>query len=59
MDIFEQHEAFGVEALDKMNSAKLLGPLVFGGGTMLRLCLGGEAGSHGVRIAAFPFEAAP
>lgn len=38
MDIFEQHEAFEIEVLDKMNSAKLLDPLVFGGGTMLRLC---------------------
>lgn len=38
MDIFEQHEAFEIEILDKMNSAKVLEPLVFGGGTMLRLC---------------------
>ena len=38
MDIFKQHEAFEIEILDKMNSAKLLDPLVFGGGTMLRLC---------------------
>lgn len=38
MDIFRQHEAFEIEILDKMNSAKLLEPLVFGGGTMLRLC---------------------
>ncbi|MBC8393584.1 MAG: nucleotidyl transferase AbiEii/AbiGii toxin family protein [Deltaproteobacteria bacterium] len=38
MDIFRQHEAFEIETLDKMNSAKVLEPLVFGGGTMLRLC---------------------
>ena len=38
MDIFSQHEAFEIEVLDKMNSAKVLEPLVFGGGTMLRLC---------------------
>lgn len=38
MDIFRQHEIFQIEVLDKMNSAKLLEPLVFGGGTMLRLC---------------------
>lgn len=38
MDIFKQHEAFEIEVLDKMNSAKVLEPLVFGGGTMLRLC---------------------
>ena len=38
MDIFKQHEVLEIEMLDKMNSAKLLEPLVFGGGTMLRLC---------------------
>ena len=38
MDIFSLHEAFEIEILDKMNSAKVLDPLVFGGGTMLRLC---------------------
>ena len=38
MDIFKQHEAFEIEVLDKMNSARVLEPLVFGGGTMLRLC---------------------
>lgn len=38
MDIFKQHEVFQIEVLDKMNSAKVLEPLVFGGGTMLRLC---------------------
>ncbi len=38
MDIFRKHEEFEIEVLDKMNSAKLLEPLVFGGGSMLRLC---------------------
>jgi len=38
MDIFKLHELFEIEVLDKMNSARLLEPLVFGGGTMLRLC---------------------
>lgn len=38
MDILNQHELFEIEVLDKMRSFKLLEPLVFGGGTMLRLC---------------------
>jgi hypothetical protein len=38
MDILRQHEEFEIEVLDKMNSAKLLEPIVFGGGSMLRLC---------------------
>jgi len=38
MDIFRQHELFEIEVLDKMNSSKVLEPLVFGGGSMLRLC---------------------
>ncbi len=38
MDIFRKHEEFEIEVLEKMNSAKLLEPLVFGGGSMLRLC---------------------
>jgi hypothetical protein len=38
MDILRQHEIFEMEVLDKMNSSKLLDPLVFGGGSMLRLC---------------------
>lgn len=38
MDVFKKHEIFEIEALDKLNSAKMLEPLVFGGGTMLRLC---------------------
>jgi hypothetical protein len=38
MDTLQQHEVFEIEVLDKMNSARLLEPLVFGGGSMLRLC---------------------
>jgi len=38
MDISRQHEVFQIEVLEKMNSARMLEPLVFGGGTMLRLC---------------------
>jgi len=38
MDIFRQRETFEIEVLDKMKSAKVLEALVFGGGTMLRLC---------------------
>lgn len=38
MDILNSHEAFEMEALEVMNSEKLLDALVFGGGTMLRLC---------------------
>lgn len=38
MDIWEQHEVFEIEVLDRMKSIKALAPLVFGGGTMLRLC---------------------
>ena len=39
MDTFKQHEIFEIEVLDRiLKSAKLLDLLVFGGGTMLRLC---------------------
>src|SRR3989338_4770058 len=38
-DLIEQ-EKFELEVLDKLNSARLLDDLVFGGGTMLRLCHG-------------------
>jgi len=38
MKEFEIHEQFEIEVLDKLKSAHLLQPLVFGGGTMLRLC---------------------
>ncbi len=38
MDIFDKHEIFEIEVLEKLKNNKLLEPLVFGGGTMLRLC---------------------
>jgi len=38
-DLMKQ-EQFELEVLDKMNSAKMLKGLIFGGGTMLRLCYG-------------------
>ena len=38
MDTLRQHEVFEIEVLDKMKSAKVLDRLVFGGGSMLRLC---------------------
>ena len=38
MDILKKHEVFEIEVLEIMNSGKLLENLVFGGGTMLRLC---------------------
>ena len=38
MNIFEKHEIFEIEVLEKLKNARLLDPLVFGGGTMLRLC---------------------
>ncbi len=38
MNIFSRHEAFEIEVLDRMNSTRLLEPVVFGGGSMLRLC---------------------
>lgn len=38
MEIFEKHEQFEIEVLEKLKSNHLLQPLVFGGGTMLRLC---------------------
>ena len=38
MDILSQHEVFEIEVLDRMKSARVLEPLVFGGGSMLRLC---------------------
>ncbi|MBW1803705.1 MAG: nucleotidyl transferase AbiEii/AbiGii toxin family protein, partial [Deltaproteobacteria bacterium] len=38
MDFLRQHEIFEIEVLEGMNSAKLLDPLIFGGGSMLRLC---------------------
>ena len=38
MDELKRHEIFEMEVLEKLNSGKFLEPLVFGGGTMLRLC---------------------
>lgn len=38
MDTFKQHEQFEMEVLEKLHSTKVLAPLVFGGGAMLRLC---------------------
>lgn len=38
MNIFAQHESFEIEILEVLKNAKILDPLVFGGGTMLRLC---------------------
>ena len=38
MDTLKQHEVFEIEVLEKMSSARMLEPLVFGGGTMMRLC---------------------
>ena len=35
-----KHEQFELEVLDKLQSGRLLANLVFGGGTMLRLCHG-------------------
>ena len=35
-----QHEQFELEVLDRLNSGKFLANLIFGGGTMLRLCHG-------------------
>lgn len=38
MDMLEQHEQFEIEVLDALHRASILDRLVFGGGTMLRLC---------------------
>ncbi len=38
MDIFAKHEIFEIEVLEMLKNSRLLEPLVFGGGTMLRLC---------------------
>lgn len=38
MNIFQQHEIFEIEVLDWLRRSRALDPLVFGGGTMLRLC---------------------
>ncbi len=38
MNLLKQHEIFEMEVLERLRSARLLESLVFGGGTMLRLC---------------------
>ncbi|MFH1394854.1 MAG: nucleotidyl transferase AbiEii/AbiGii toxin family protein [Candidatus Omnitrophota bacterium] len=38
MNVLQKHEIFEIEVLNQLKSAKFLEPLVFGGGTMLRLC---------------------
>ncbi|NQT96274.1 MAG: nucleotidyl transferase AbiEii/AbiGii toxin family protein [Candidatus Marinimicrobia bacterium] len=38
MEIFESHEQFELEVLTRLQSARLLEQLIFGGGSMLRLC---------------------
>ena len=38
MDTLDKHEVLEIEVLEIMNSGRFLEPLVFGGGTMLRLC---------------------
>lgn len=38
MNILQQHEIFEIEVLDLLHRGRILNPLVFGGGTMLRLC---------------------
>ncbi|MDQ7053983.1 MAG: nucleotidyl transferase AbiEii/AbiGii toxin family protein [candidate division KSB1 bacterium] len=38
MNILEKHEVFEIEVLDRLKSVRILDSLVFGGGTMLRLC---------------------
>ncbi len=38
MDIYRQHEVFQIEVLDRMKTARVIDSLVFGGGSMLRLC---------------------
>lgn len=40
MQDLAKQEQFELEVLDRLNSEKLLGNLVFGGGTMMRLCFG-------------------
>lgn len=38
MNIFQKHEIFEMDVLQKLQSHRLLEQVVFGGGTMLRLC---------------------
>ena len=57
MDILRQHEIFEIEVLEGMNSAKLLDPLIFGGGSMLRLCH--ELNRHSVDLVFWFVKAIP
>jgi predicted nucleotidyltransferase component of viral defense system len=38
MELFRTHEIFEIDVLERLKNKKFLEPLVFGGGTMLRLC---------------------
>ena len=38
MSVLERHERFEIEVLDALRRARALDGVVFGGGTMLRLC---------------------
>ena len=38
MNPLEQHEIFEMEVLERLKSSRILEQLIFGGGTMLRLC---------------------
>jgi len=38
MNILERHEVLEIEVLERLKNARVLDKLVFGGGTMLRLC---------------------
>ena len=38
MDTLARHEIFEIDVLERLKNSRLLDPLVFGGGTMLRLC---------------------
>ncbi len=38
MDLLQQHEIFEIEVIDLLHRFRILDPLVFGGGSMLRLC---------------------
>ena len=38
MDLLARHEKFEMEILNRLNSGRILEKMVFGGGTMLRLC---------------------
>ncbi|MFA5350614.1 MAG: nucleotidyl transferase AbiEii/AbiGii toxin family protein [Candidatus Omnitrophota bacterium] len=48
MDTLRRHEIFEIEALEKLKNGGFLGPLVFIGGTMLRLCY--ELGRYSVDL---------